>query len=651
MCGFAGVFDPNEGRGAVLEALARAMIAPIAHRGPDDEHVFVEPEAGLALGFRRLAIRDLSPSGRQPMVSASGRHVIVYNGELYNAEELRAELEAAGLRLRGRSDTEVLLEQLERFGLEATLAKSLGMFAFALWDRHDRRLFLARDRLGKKPLYWGLERGRLRFASELKCFFADPTFCPEIDRSALGLYLRLGYVPGERSILAGIRKLAPGGWLAIDVRGRTSAGRFWDPVEVVARGFAEPFREHEDELLVRFEELLSDAVRRRLVSDVPLGAFLSGGIDSATIVALAQEASSRPLSTFTIGFRDPAFDESAQARAVAQRLGTDHHELVVDAEAALELVPELPRWFDEPFADASAVPTLVLSRFARERVVVALSGDGGDELFAGYRRYRETVDLAERLARIPPAARRASAELLKRCPEPMWRLLGRLLPERAQPDRLGERIRRFARILAAPAERASLEIAAHWSEPDALGAPGLLPEGFEGGFAARIPDLGTRLQLLDLLVWLPDDILVKLDRASMAASLEARCPLLDHRVVEFVFRLPPSLRVRGEESKYLLRRLLRRRLPAALVDRPKRGFSVPIHDWLRGRLRDWVEELLDPHRLAEAGLVEPALVRRFWREHLAGRCDRRFPLWNLLMLEAWRRHWLARAQTPVRAAA
>ena len=648
MCGFAGVLDPGERKAAALDATARAMIAPIVHRGPDDQGVHVEPEAGLALGFRRLAIRDLSPAGHQPMVSASGRYVLVYNGELYNAELLEAALAARGIRPRGRSDTEVLLEHLACFGLEPTLERALGMFAFALWDRSTRRLVLARDRLGKKPLYWGLVRGRLLFGSQLKCLLADASFAPAIDRAALGLYLRLGYVPGTRSILEGIQKVAPGTWLAIDAHGRIGSGRYWDPVEVVARGLAEPFEEDEETLLDRFEALLFDAVRRRLVSDVPLGAFLSGGVDSATVVALAQRASPQPLSTFTIGSPDPAFDESAAARAIARALGTDHHELVVGPEEALATVPELPLWFDEPFADASAIPTLLVSRLARERVTVALSGDGGDELFVGYRRYREALTLARRLALLPPGLRELLARLTGALPEPAWAALGRLVPRRLEPERLAERARRFARVLAGPPERASLEIASHWGEPATLtGAPAPEPAGFDGALAARVPDLATRLQLLDLLSWLPEDILTKLDRASMAVSLKARCPLLDHRVVAFVFRLPPGLRARGGSGKYLLRRLLARHLPDELVDRGKRGFSLPIHDWLRGPLRDWAEDLLDPRRLAEAGLVDPAPVRRVWAQHLQGFCDRRFPLWNLLMLEAWRRRWLAPARRPV----
>ncbi|BCX17957.1 MAG: asparagine synthetase B [Geminicoccaceae bacterium] len=651
MCGFAGILDPRAGDPASLAELARAMAAPIAHRGPDDEGVFVEAEARLALGFRRLAIRDLTAAGHQPMLSASGRHVVVYNGELYNAEALAADLAAQGVRLRGGSDTEVLLEACERFGVEATLERCLGMFAFALFDRRERRLWLARDRLGKKPLHWGLDGSRLRFASQLKCFFADPSFRPEVDRDALGLYLRLGYVPGARSILAGVHKLEPGHLLLREASGRITIHRYWDPVAVVEAGLADPLDLPEDELLDRFEALLADAVRRRMVADVPLGAFLSGGIDSSTVVALLQAQSPRPVATFTIGSPDPAFDESAEARAVARRLGTAHHELVVGPDEALALVPELPEWFDEPFADSSAIPTLLVARLARRHVTVALSGDGGDELFAGYRRYGEALAWARRLEGLRGGARRAAAALLARVPADLAPPGSALLPARLEPERLGERARRLARLLEGPPERASLEIASHWSEPELLtGRPAPEPPGFDGTLADRIPDLTTRLQLLDLLAWLPEDILTKLDRATMAVSLEARCPLLDHRVVDFVFRLPARARVRPGRSKWLLRRLLARYLPAELVDRPKRGFSVPIHSWLRGPLRDWAEDLLDPVRLAEAGLVDPAPVRTAWRQHLDGRADRRFPLWNLLMLEAWRRRWLSGASALVRAA-
>lgn len=650
MCGFAGILDPRQEDGAPLAALARAMVAPIAHRGPDDEGVFVEPGAGLALGFRRLSIRDLSAAGHQPMVSASGRHVVVYNGELYDAEDLAADLRVRGARLRGGSDTEVLLEACERFGVEATLARCNGMFAFALFDRAERTLVLARDRLGKKPLYWGLDRGRLRFASQLKCLLADPAFQPSVDREALGLYLRLGYLPGARSILEGVQKLEPGHFLRFDARGRITIERFWDPVAVVEAGLADPLDEPEEALVGRFEALLADAVRRRTVADVPVGAFLSGGIDSTSVVALLQAQSERPVPTFTIGSPDPAFDESGPARAVARRLGTEHHELVVGPQDALALVPELPEWFDEPFADSSAIPTLLVARLARRRVVVALSGDGGDELFAGYRRYGEALAWARRTGALAGPARRAAAALLARVP-PELAAPGALLPARFEPVRLGERARRLARLLSGPPERASLEIASHWSEPELLtGVRAAEPAGFDGALAGRVRDLGARLQLLDLISWLPEDILTKLDRATMAVGLEARCPLLDHRVVTFVWRLPARLRVRAGTSKWLLRRVLARHLPAELVDRPKRGFAVPVHDWLRGPLRDWAEDLLDPRTLAEAGLVAPGPVRAAWRQHLEGRADRRFPLWNLLMLEAWRRRWLVAPTRLARAA-
>jgi asparagine synthase (glutamine-hydrolysing) len=516
------------------------------------------------------------------------------------------------------------------------------MFALALFDRSERVLALARDRLGKKPLYWGRERGRLRFGSQLKCLLADPSFRPEVDREALALYLRLGYVPGARSILEGVQKLEPGCLLRQGPSGRIEVERWWDPVAVVTAGLADPLDLPEEDLLDRLEALLADAVRRRMVADVPLGAFLSGGIDSSLVVALMQAQSARPVRTFTIGSPDPAFDEAAPARAVAGHLGTDHTELVVGPEEALALVPDLAVWLDEPLADSSAIPTLLVAGLARRQVKVALSGDGGDELFAGYRRYAEARRWARRVERLPVAARRAAAALLGRAPPALWDGLGRLLPARAEPERLAERARKLARLLTGPAEQASLEIAAHWAEPELLlGTAGPPPPGLGAEREPHLPDPLARLQLLDLLGWLPEDILAKVDRTSMAVGLEARCPLLDHRVVELVWRLPPGLRARGGTSKRALRRLLARHLPAALIERPKRGFAVPVHDWLRGGLRGWAEDLLDPVRLAEAGLVDPRPVREAWRQHLEGRVDHRFRLWNLLMLEAWRRQWLA----------
>ncbi|GBD41606.1 Asparagine synthetase [glutamine-hydrolyzing] 1 [bacterium HR39] len=651
MCGFAGffLFDDPPGREAALR-LVRTMARTLAHRGPDEEGVFAEEDGHFALGFRRLAVIDPSPAGSQPMVSACGRFVLAFNGEIYDHAELRAELAAAGHVFRGHSDTEALLETLARHGPEEGLARASGMFALALWDRRERRLVLARDRFGKKPLYSARLGDALVFASELRALLRHPLLRPARDPEALALYLRFGYVPGPRTILDGVRRLEPGHLLVAEADGSFRLHRWFDLVAEVRRARAEPLDPRSGEATEALHALLLDATRRRLVADVPVGLFLSGGIDSSLVAACAAGAGAE-LPAFTIAFAHAAHDESAHAARVAKALGLCHHVRPCGERELLELVADLPEVFDEPFADASALPTLLLCRFARGRVVVALSGDGGDELFGGYTRYADTLRLHRRLRYLPRRVRRLAAGTLSLLDTDLLRALGERLPAlaRLKPD---ERARKLREVLGASPEWLMRAIVSHHHDPRALYRLGREPEDprWAGELGGIVPDLPAWLQLLDQLQWLPDDILVKVDRTSMSCGLEVRSPLLDERIVLLSWRLAPD--AGGTPgAKEPLRRVLFRLLPAELFARPKQGFSPPVHTWLRGPLRDLCEELFAPASLREAGPFDPARVRRLWREHLEGWVDRRFELWNLLCYVLWYRRWCRAARAPEEMAA
>ena len=651
MCGFAGLlhFDGAPGRDT-SERLARAMARTLAHRGPDEEGVFVEEDGRIALGFRRLAVMDPSPAGSQPMASTCGRYVLVFNGEIYNHRELRAELAAAGHVFRGHSDTEVLVETLARHGVEEGLARTSGMFALALWDRRARRLVLARDRFGKKPLYWTRRGDVLLFAREPRAFFRHPLFRPVRDPEALALYLRFGYVPGPRSIFRGVHKLQPGHLLVAEADGTVRLHRWFDLAEEVRRARAEPLDADPQGITDRLHHLLLDAVERRLVADVPVGLFLSGGIDSSLVAACAA-ARGAEVPAFTIAFEDAAHDESAHAARVAKALGPSHHVRTCGERELVELVVDLPEVFDEPFADASALPTLLLCRFARERVVVALSGDGGDELFGGYTRYDDTLRLHRRLRYVPRRLRRVAAGTAALLDADLVRALGERLPALARL-RADERARKLREVLGAPPERLMRTIVSHHHDPQSLYRLAREPGDprWEGGLDRAVPDAAGRLRLLDQLQWLPDDILVKVDRTSMSCGLEVRAPLLDERIVRFAWRLPASTHGPAD-AKAPLRRLLFRLLPPALFERPKQGFSPPVHAWLAGPLRELCEELFAPASLRDAGPFDAARVRRLWREHLGGHVDRRFELWNLACYLLWYRRWCRAAPGAGEAAA
>jgi asparagine synthase (glutamine-hydrolysing) len=648
MCGFAGLLDPAGARGAdELTALARTMADTLVHRGPDDGGAWADPEAGIGLGCRRLAVIDLSAEGHQPMVSASGRFVVAYNGEIYNFATLGARLESAGAQFRGRSDTEVLLSAIDTWGLAKTLQELNGMFAFALWDRADRSLHLVRDRLGEKPLYFGWVGRALLFASELKALRAFPAFRAEIDRQTLARYFGLGCVPAPYTIYQGIRQLMPGTVLAIgtDAHERRLAAPepYWSAFEVAAAGASRPFGDRPVEVADRLDDLLGDAVAMRLQADVPVGAFLSGGIDSSTVVALMRARSAGTVRSFTIGFEDLAYDESAYAAAVARHLGTDHTEFRLTTKDALDVIPKLPELYDDPFADASQIPTYLVSRLAREHVTVSLSGDGGDELFGGYNRHAWGGPIWRAASRFPVPLRRAAAALLAAPSPSRWDAFfdrwGALLPPRARVRIPGLKMQKLARVMPARSPEDLYRIlASTWQHPGGL-VRGLGVREDSSGSDQAIPpeieDFGSQMMFLDLVTYLPDDILVKLDRASMGVSLESRVPILDHRVVEFAWQIPVALKIRNRTGKWILREVLRRYVPDELVDRPKAGFGLPLGAWLRGPLRSWAEGLLAPDRIEAEGYLDARLVNDCWRKHLSGGRDLEDQLWAVLMFQAW----------------
>ncbi len=641
MCGLAGIFDRScSTPGDVLERRADAMQHVLAHRGPDDSGVWTDPSCGVALAHRRLAIIDLAPSGHQPMVSSDGRFVIAYNGEVYNYQEIAQELAAAGRTVSGGSDTAVLLEACACWGVEETLAKCVGMFAFALWDRETRTLTLARDRLGIKPLYWGRFGDLFLFGSELKALRVHGGWPEEIDRGALQAYFRHAYVPAPHSIFKGVHKLAPGQYLTIGPEGEPALHRYWDLNRFARDGAADPFSGTYEEAREELETLLLDAVGQRLVSDVPLGAFLSGGVDSSAVVALMQARSDRPVRSFSIGFHEATYNEAAHAKAVAAHIGTDHTELYVTPQQALETVPDLPRWYDEPFADSSQIPTLLLSRLTRDHVTVSLSGDGGDEVFAGYNRYFWAERIWRSVGWMPGPLRSAVSACMTVMPPKGLDALAAVLPRRLAPPQTGDKVHKVAAILnAGTMDEVYLRLVSQWPDPAPLmpGADEARGVLWNGALAGDRPDAMGRMQLADMLTYLPDDILTKVDRASMAVALEARVPLLDHRVVEFAWRLPRNFLARNGQGKTILRDILYKYVPRELIERPKMGFGVPIDAWLRGPLRDWAEDLLDEKRLREAGLLDPAPIRKAWREHLSGTMNRQYALWTVLMFESWRR--------------
>jgi asparagine synthase (glutamine-hydrolysing) len=642
MCGIAGFLNGASNElSRELGEVSSAMKVSLQHRGPDDHGVWIDENAGVALVHRRLSILDLSPAGHQPMISADERFVIIYNGEVYSYQPIAAELAASGIKFRGHSDTEAILNSFAVNGVEATLKRMIGMFAIALWDRRDRTLTLIRDRLGIKPLYWAKFGKLFLFGSELKALRAHPGWAAEIDRDAVAAYMRHNYIPAPHTIYRGVYKLEPGTILTLPWQGEPQISRFWNARTVAHNGMLHPLAADDAELTEQLETLLQDAVSRRMIADVPLGAFLSGGVDSSTVVALMQKARLGKVRTFSIGFDLPGYDEAPHAAAVARHLGTDHTELTVTSGQALDVIPQLPALYDEPFADSSQIPTYLVSAMTRRHVTVALSGDGGDELFAGYNRYHLTQRFWQALSLMPRSLRNAAAATITAVRPDRWTLLAAVLPARLRVPQAGDKIYKLAAVLKLDgADALYRRLVSHWEPSEiVLGAREPRTIIADETLAKQFPDLLARMQFLDLVTYLPDDILTKVDRASMAVALEARVPLLDHRVVEFSWRLPRNTMVRNSTTKWILRQVLYRHVPRALIVRPKMGFGVPLGEWLRGPLRDWAETLLDEQRLREGGLLEPGVVRRFWREHLEGGRNWQYLLWNVLMLEAWRERW------------
>ena len=645
MCGLAGaLFAPNssvEPGHFVVNACSS-----LSHRGPDDKGHWIDPDSRIALGHTRLAIVDLSSAGRQPMHSDGGRFVLVFNGEIYNHMLLRDALESAGQvrSWRGHSDTETLLAAFSAWGVRATLVKAVGMFSFALWDRQSSTLTLARDRIGEKPMYYGRVGGDFVFASEMKALRAHPGWTRSVDRTALDLLLRFNYVPAPYSIQKGISKLPAGTMLTLKIdQSEPRLETYWSASDAIESGRESRYRDwSEADAESELEALLRQSVRGQMLADVPLGAFLSGGVDSSTIVALMQSESTRPVNTFTIGFDEANYNEAEHAMAVARHLGTHHEELYVTSQDALNIIPRLPMLYDEPFADSSQIPTFLVSQLARRYMTVALSGDGGDELFGGYNRYFIGDAVWRNLSRFPAAGRRLAARVLSRIPatgvDAAFNLFRNFVPRKLRFSNPGEKVEKLARIFAAQSpDEIYRQLVYLWKASEHV------VRGVEGtrtilDMPDAIPNLQNpieRMMFLDLVTYLPDDILVKVDRAAMGASLETRAPFLDHRVIEFAWRLPLSMKIRGGQGKWLLRQVLYKYVPRELIERPKMGFGIPIDGWLRGPLRAWAEELLDERRLTAEGYFNTSLIRKRWNEHLSGRHNWQHHLWGVLMFQAW----------------
>jgi asparagine synthase (glutamine-hydrolysing) len=646
MCGFAGFLATPASGVRATPAAVDPMIDSMAHRGPDQEGTWASPEDGIALGFRRLAIVDLSEAGHQPMRSATGRFVITFNGEIYNFAEMRKELERKGFRFRGHSDTEVILASFEERGIEESLRRFNGMFAFAVWDTRDRVLVLARDRLGIKPLYVFRKPGFISFGSELKALAAGPVFDSSIDQAALGSYLRYLYVPAPETIYEHATKLLPGTFVTItSARDPVPEPRtYWSLQRAYEDG--ESHRLQSDgEVVERLEELLVSSVRMRMVADVPLGALLSGGVDSSAIVSIMQEISDRKVKTFTIGFGDDEHDESEKARAISHHLGTDHEELRLTGPEVLEVIPRLVDMFDEPHADPSQIPTYLVSRMTRKHVTVALSGDGGDELFAGYNRYRFGERMITRLEKVPRLPRRLASGVLGSVSPSTWgrayRGVAAVLPGMDAHRLPEQKIRKVTDMLGVRSEAEMYRsLMSVWQQPERLlkspcSATDRAMAIIDGGGPRSLLD---RMMLADQTTYLPDDLLTKVDRASMAVSLEVRVPLLDHRIVEMAWRTPAEAKIRNGVTKWALREVLYKRVPRELIDRPKTGFSVPIDEWLRGPLKGWADDLLSPASIRGSGVLEPGPIAEAWRAVQQGKGSGG-AVWTILMFRAWQDRW------------
>lgn len=637
MCGIVGYWNPQGADSSVVERMALR----IQHRGPDDSGVWMNEDSTLALGHRRLSILDLSESGHQPIVSPCGKFTLSFNGEIYNHLGLRKELEREGGHFdwKGHSDTESLLASLRHWGTEGALMRLNGMFAFALWDAVEKTLTLARDRMGEKPLYFGSNGSTFFFGSELKSFSSHPNWHGEIDRDALSLFMRHNYIPAPWSIYKNIQKLLPAHYVVVREYGKvvSSPQCYWNLGEIASDGVKTDVGTPE-ECIDELDTLLGQSVMSRMASDVPIGAFLSGGFDSSVVVALMQSKSSQPIKTFTIGFHEQGHNEAHHAKEVAKHLGTEHTELYVTPEESIAVIPKLPTIWDEPFSDSSQIPTLLVSELARRKVTVSLSGDGGDELFCGYTRYTKGYQAWKTLQALPAPARKLLGMLIEKFPaKPVEQLL-QFFPKRFQVPHLADRLPKLGGVIRERSGAAYYRrLISHRNQPDEIVVGATEPKTLFDTYneSATLPDLRDQMMYLDSLTYLPDDILTKVDRSSMSVGLEARVPLLDHKVVEFAWKTPMSLKYRDGKGKWLLREVLYKYIPREMMERPKMGFGVPIEQWLKGPLREWAEELLSPERLRNEGYFEVDQIRTMWEEHVTDKRRWHYSLWDVLMFQAW----------------
>lgn len=636
MCGFTGFVSFDSQSSESLESIILTMNSKLSHRGPDSDGYWTLPSKGIALGHRRLAIQDLSPAGHQPMADFTGRYIIVFNGEIYNHLEIRKEFK--GRQWMGHSDTETVLACVETWGFEETLKRLTGMFAIALWDSKLNKLFLARDRLGEKPLYYGIHEKTFIFGSELKALKAHPKFDSVIDRNSLCLYLRHNCIPAPYSIYKNTFKLLPGSFLIVNSNLEVVENTYWDAQKVVNDSIKSKFDGTPDEAVSELEKVLTASVNRQVISDVPLGAFLSGGVDSTSVVALMQANTAKPVKTFTIGVDNTAYNEAQHAKLVAEHLGTDHTELYVTPDDSRNVIPDLHRIYDEPFADPSQIPTFLVSKLAKQHVTVSLSGDGGDELFAGYNRHQLASTMWPKVTRLPVGVRQLSAKAIMNFSPKQLDSLNSILPKSLKMRLLGDKLHKAAYVLNAKNEsELYLGLVSQWKQPEDIVINGFEPRTFVTSNALNSRDLSIteNMMALDMLTYMTDDVLTKVDRAAMAVSLETRVPMLDHSVVEFAWQLPIEIKLKDGITKWPLREVLYKYVPKSLIERPKMGFGIPLDVWLRGPLKDWASELLCPFRLRKEGYFNEPLVTKVWHEHLTGKFTHTQQLWGILMFQSW----------------